>query len=753
MIPLYRHSHDLARALTTLLFTACICILAPASAQADTPRDIQRFALIIGANDGGTDRVELRYAVKDARTFADVLTEIGGVRTDRMTLLIEPPRPRLEAALNELEARVRASGAARTQIIVYYSGHSDESGLLLGEDRYGYKQLRERLAAMRADVRVVILDSCASGNLTRTKGGRRAPAFLSDNSTDVSGHAFLTSSAEDEAAQESDRVEGSFFTHYLISGLRGAADTTGDRRVTLNEVYQFAFQETLQRTERTMGGAQHPAYDIQLSGHGDLVLTDYAQGTAVLRLSEDLSGRLYIRRADGSLVAELSKQAGKTMDLGLPPSRYRVQLARGGHAGEARLKLKAGGSEVLTPSMFRELPVEVTAMRGATAPETTPLIPVGIDLLPWIGTSSGWPDGRRTFSLNILGGVSGGLYGLEIGALTNIIRGTARGVQLGGVANIVSEQTLGAQLAGVANLTSGSARGAQIGTLNVTHDILKGTQLGAFNIVGGHIKGAQLGVANIELGRQTSSAAQVGAVNVSRAMKGMRWGVVNVGLDDISGFSLGVVNVTTGAHRGFSLGVINVATEPVDGFSFGVVNTAPEADASFGLLNVAWRGRWQPTVYTNWEGSVIAGIKNTSGLTYNTFSVGAMSGLSGALSGLGAEGSDGAFRNYLIGWNWGMRTDLGASDFSIFGDLGAHWMLNETEDFTEVNIVSRLRFGMGYALTSKVSLHAGPSVNYMELQDPANNGISPIGAWELPSSGEGRRRFIWPGLFIGADFL
>jgi hypothetical protein len=98
------------------------------------------------------------------------------------------------------------------------------------------------------------------------------------------GHAFLTSSAETEAAQESDRIRASYFTHYLISGFRGAADLSGDGKVTLNEAYQFAFNETLGRTVDTRGGAQHPSYDINLTGTGDVVMTDVRQTTATIVL-------------------------------------------------------------------------------------------------------------------------------------------------------------------------------------------------------------------------------------------------------------------------------------------------------------------------------------------------------------------------------------------------------------------------------------------------------------------------------------
>ena len=39
------------------------------------------------------------------------------------------------------------------------------------------------------------------------------------------GVVFLTSSSANEDAHESDTLKGSFFTHYLVSGMLGAADT------------------------------------------------------------------------------------------------------------------------------------------------------------------------------------------------------------------------------------------------------------------------------------------------------------------------------------------------------------------------------------------------------------------------------------------------------------------------------------------------------------------------------------------------
>src|SRR5208283_4450521 len=156
--------------------------------------------------------------------------------------------------------------------------------------------------------------------------GQARPAFLFDASSDMTGHAYLTSASAEEAAQESDRIGSSFFTHYLVSGLRGAADTKGDGTVTLNEAYTYAFQETLASTEKTEYGPQHPAYDINLSGSGDLVLTDLRSSSAILRVGEDVAGRLYLRDEAGNLAVELNKAGGQKTELGLEPGVYSVVL-------------------------------------------------------------------------------------------------------------------------------------------------------------------------------------------------------------------------------------------------------------------------------------------------------------------------------------------------------------------------------------------------------------------------------------------
>jgi hypothetical protein len=349
---------------------ALVLVLALASGVArgaEPENGVERFALVAGASSGGAERAPLRYATTDAREVARVLGQLGGVEKDDLVLLEDPDAGDLRKAIARLGKRVAAARAKgkRPELFVYYSGHSDEDGLLLDGSRLAYTQLREDLDGVPAEVRVAILDSCASGAFTRSKGGQARPAFEIDAANRVRGHAFLTSSAADEASQESDRLRASFFTHALLTGMRGAADSSGDGVVTLQEAYQFAFRETLARTEATRSGPQHATYDIALVGSGDVVMTDLRRAGAILVLPEALSGKVFVRDDQGHLVAELLKVAGARLDLAVEPGNYKVRVAREGRLQEAALTLIPGQRVAIPEGKLETVALETTVARGS----------------------------------------------------------------------------------------------------------------------------------------------------------------------------------------------------------------------------------------------------------------------------------------------------------------------------------------------------------------------------------------------------
>jgi hypothetical protein len=308
----------------------------------------------------------LRFAVADADRFAKVVTGMGGVAPADCMVLREPTRRGFLEALAALKTRADAArtSGGRVDVIVYYSGHADDRGLMLGREMLPYAELRAALADVAADVGITILDACASGAITRLKGGQRHPAFLTDASSQVKGYAFLTSSSENEAAQESERLQGSFFTQALLTGLRGAADVSGDGQVTLGEAYQFAFAETLAQTTSTQGGAQHPAYDIKMAGTGDVVLTDVRQTAASLVLGPDYDGRFFVLGPRHQLVAELFKPYGRTIELGLEPGDYHVYFEQEQKLLSSSVTVRDGQRQELVRQDLRQARRRPTQSRG-----------------------------------------------------------------------------------------------------------------------------------------------------------------------------------------------------------------------------------------------------------------------------------------------------------------------------------------------------------------------------------------------------
>ena len=79
---------------------------------------LQRYALIVGANFGGSDRPQLQYAISDAEHFARVMVELGGVTPGNETLLRQPKLREFTEAFDALTRRVnegrRAGGRTHT---------------------------------------------------------------------------------------------------------------------------------------------------------------------------------------------------------------------------------------------------------------------------------------------------------------------------------------------------------------------------------------------------------------------------------------------------------------------------------------------------------------------------------------------------------------------------------------------------------------------------------------------------------------
>lgn len=761
---------SLILALALIVALGFSAFMASTAQAASGTMSVRRFAVIVGSNDGGTSRVKLRYAGTDAKGFAGVLKTLGGLSAIDTVLVEDANVAQLRAAFATIATRIRSAGTtrqARTEVVVYYSGHSDEKGLLPGGVLLPYTELRQLVKALPADVRIVVLDSCASGALIRTKGGTKRPGFMVDASSNVKGQAIITSASADEQAQESDRIGASFFTHHLVSGLRGAADSDGDGKITLSEAYKHAFHETLRRTQGTASGPQHPNYDISLAGTGDVVITSLRSHKSVLALGRGIGGRLFVRDSRQRLVVELHKARGRSVDLGLSPGRYQLTLRRKAKVETASVVMRNGAkTKVGTKHFASQLaavhrtrgntpaggmsngrryvsvtPVSVSrgvkARRGGPAPLVAHPEPVekpkvahpSTPLGPEAGTDIGNPTARATAETAVTS--EDGPKGPQVAAGIQLVPGDTDRWIRGFSYNIVAGR-------------NGSVEGWELGMVNlVTYDF-SGLQMGIWNDVGRHVSGLQSSLLMNFADGDLSGAQFSGIGNVAwGASDGFQWSTFFNVANDFSGLQMSAGLNLSSSLDGAALGLVNV-TGAASGLMLGLVNVADSMDGiALGLVNVIDGGYQKFEAWTSDTHALALGYK-----------LGGQNFYTGLFVGLDPYHD----MRLSFGFGLGVHAPL-ANRLSLDTDITASLGFQAEEVRTkglEPVALFKLRVTVAYALTGRLGIFGGVTLNTAVAWDDGRYEMSLFG--DMGTVGEqfvplaltgGPAVSVWPGFVVG----
>jgi hypothetical protein len=731
---IYRNPSAVAAAAMVLV---TICISSPAFCDDEIP--IRRFAYIVGANNGGYERPPLRYANTDAASVAEVLVELGGVRRNDLILITDGTRNALVDGFTRMTRMLNSArkNGDRTELVFYYSGHSDEKGLLLENDVYTYQEIKQQIDKLPAWVRIGILDSCASGTLVRTKGGRRTAPFLVDASSEVKGVAILTSSSADEVAQESDRIGGSYFTHFLVSGMRGAADENRDGRVTLNESYTYAFDETLHRTTDTQAGAQHPNYDFRLAGAGDFVLTDLRSTNGVILFAPEVKGRIYVRDENGNLIAEINKTSDRPIKLGVQPGNYEVAIDSSHTLRKGIVRVTGRSPTRINGESLRVRARHTTVARGDAAPKAThrdeadkwtQFRPVAVGFLPGVSTNGAEPT-LNAFALNLLGrGHS--LRGLEVGIVGNIRTGIVSGMQVSaaynyaanlrgfqaGLVNISSIRTVGFQ-SGLINIGH-TVHGFQTGLVNINQDVFNGFQTGLVNVTA-DMSGVQAGLINHQWGEMRG--LEMGLINRSASLFGMQIGLINSNRYVMKGAQMGLVNHGN-SGKGIQMGLVNIARGDF---------TGPQ----IGLFNYAAKGLFAPTCWMSDTAGWNLALKMGNRYTYKILGMSQKSWLSDK-------------HNALVA---GIGLHLEFHPLWTEIDALYIWTLPDDDDEWENDAIAKLRWSLGFRFFDQFSAYAGFALNNLISDTRKSVGRSPALTFIQASDGDINYELSL-GMFVGLQW-
>jgi len=306
----------------------------------------------------------------------------------------------------------------------------------------------------------------------------------------------------------------------------------------------------LARTETSLYGTQHPSYDIQISGTGDLVLTDVSQTSAGIAFDESLTGRISIRNSQDNLILELTKTA-RPLELGLEPGLYRITLQQGNVVLRAEVTLVEGRRTLVTKDNFTVAAIEPTRRRGGD--DQDEVIPAKPALYTFFFNLAYEP-----FNFPLVGFVN-----TFIGS-HNIFQ------------------------AGFVNTTTRNFNGFQAGFINSVGREVNGFQAGFINSVGKDFSGFQSGFVNTVAG--DFRAFQAGFINsVAGNLNGFQAGFINTTARNTNGFQVSFINTTIGEINGAQIGFINTAINEMKGAQAGFINTARKGikGTQIGFFNYA----------------------------------------------------------------------------------------------------------------------------------------------------------------------
>jgi len=202
------------------------------------------------------------------------------------------------------------------------------------------------------------------------------------------------------------------------------------------------------------------------------------------------------------------------------------------------------------------------------------------------------------FSLNIIGGINGGVNGIELGSVFNVNSGNVNGAQLSGICNLTTGSSNGLILSGVANVTQLSSNGAMSsgvlntskshdgalisGISNIVLDSSKGVMVsGILNTSKSH-DGALISFVSNVIRGASNGAIISGVLNYSGSHEGIQLSTINIASKELNGAQIGVINFSN-KSKGTQLGVINIANSADSIIPIGIINVVKGGYFAFEL--------------------------------------------------------------------------------------------------------------------------------------------------------------------------
>ncbi len=227
------------------------------------------WALVVGVSKY-EHMPRLRYTDDDAyRMYAFFKSPEGGaLPADQISVLIdeEATRNNIIQAMQNLFLKADESDV----VILYFSGHGLQ-GSFIPIDYNGYEnklrhdEIKMIMDQSSAKNKICLADACYSGSFVQAKNIKnQLPLYYHQLGKSKSGAAFMMSSSSGEVSLEGSSIRQGVFSHYLMRGLAGEADTNGDHTVVLSELFDFVHDGVSEYTANSQTPVLFGTYDKNL---------------------------------------------------------------------------------------------------------------------------------------------------------------------------------------------------------------------------------------------------------------------------------------------------------------------------------------------------------------------------------------------------------------------------------------------------------------------------------------------------------
>lgn len=210
----------------------------------------------------------LKYTDDDAyQIFAFLKSPEGGaLPDDQIRVLVDDDATRSNVIRSMRELFLKAD--ENDVVMIYFSGHG-LPGAFLPFDFDGFnnklyhEDIKQVFSESKAKHKLALADACHSGTMLamRSPVDGTLQKYYQAFEDSEGGTALLLSSKGDEYSLEDMGLRQGIFSHFLIRGLKGEADSNGDKIVGVQEIFNFVSQKVRTYT----GNAQTPT----LSGEFD----------------------------------------------------------------------------------------------------------------------------------------------------------------------------------------------------------------------------------------------------------------------------------------------------------------------------------------------------------------------------------------------------------------------------------------------------------------------------------------------------